>query len=114
MVPTAFVESVMSVQSASGVGVVSDGSGSDLDLRALGVALWRRKSLILIPTLLVGALTLVAVNMIAPRYKSEAKIAVEGKENVFLRPEAEKGFDRAAADQEAIATQVQILQSRDI
>ena len=104
----------MSVRSASGVGVESDGSGSDLDLRALGVALWRRKSLILIPTLLVGALTLVAVNMIAPRYKSEAKIAVEGRENVFLRPEAEKGIDRAAADQEAIATQVQILQSRDI
>ncbi len=52
--------------------------------------------------------------MIAPRYKSEAKIMVEGRENVFLRPEAEKGIDRGAADQEAIATQVQVLQSRDI
>jgi uncharacterized protein involved in exopolysaccharide biosynthesis len=104
----------MSVQSGSGVGVRSDGTESDLDLSALGVALWRRKLLILIPTLLVGLVTLVAVNVVAPRYKSEAKIMVEGRENVFLRPEAEKGIDRAAADQEAIATQVQVLQSRDI
>lgn len=101
-----------SVQSVDGVEVRSE--GADLDLRALGIALWRRKLLILIPTLLVGALTMVAVNMVAPRYKSEAKIMVEGRENVFLRPEAEKGIDRGAADQEAIATQVQILQSRDI
>ena len=101
-----------SVQSVEGVRVSSE--GADLDLRALGNALWRRKLLILIPTLAVTALTLVVVNMIAPRYKSEAKIVVEGRENVFLRPEAEKGIDRAAADQEAIATQVQILQSRDI
>lgn len=104
----------MSVQSASSVGVGSDGAGSDLDLRALGVALWRRKWLIIIPTLMVGVLALVAVNVVAPRYKSEAKIVVEGRENVFLRPEAEKGMDRAAADPEAIATQVQVLQSRDI
>ena len=41
-------------------------------------------------------------------------MVVEGRENVFLRPEAEKGMDRAAADPEAIATQVQVLQSRDI
>jgi uncharacterized protein involved in exopolysaccharide biosynthesis/Mrp family chromosome partitioning ATPase len=95
-------------------GVEVRSEGTDLDLRALGIALWRRKLLILIPTLLVGALTMVAVNMVAPRYKSEAKIMVEGRENVFLRPEAEKGIDRGAADPEAIATQVQILQSRDI
>ena len=48
------VESVMSVQSGSGVGVGSDGAESDLDLSALGVALWRKKWLILIPTLLVA------------------------------------------------------------
>ena len=54
------------------------------------------------------------VDTITPKYRSEAKIAIEGRENVFLRPEAEKSIDRAAADQEAIATQVQIIQSRDI
>jgi uncharacterized protein involved in exopolysaccharide biosynthesis/Mrp family chromosome partitioning ATPase len=97
-----------------GVGVSSAETDSELDLRALGLALWRKKWLILLPTLLVAAATLVIVDMITPKFRSEAKIAVEGRENVFLRPEAEKSIDRAAADQEAIATQVQIIQSRDI
>lgn len=97
-----------------GVGVSSAETDSELDLRGLGAALWRKKWLILIPTLLVAAATLVIVDMITPKFRSEAKIAVEGRENVFLRPEAEKSIDRAAADQEAIATQVQIIQSRDI
>jgi uncharacterized protein involved in exopolysaccharide biosynthesis/Mrp family chromosome partitioning ATPase len=89
-------------------------SEGELDLRALGIALWRKKKLILLPTLMVAVATLVAVNFITPKYKSEAKIMVEGRENVFLRPEAEKSLERAAADQEAITTQVQVIQSRDI
>lgn len=102
------------MQSVGQSGVASAETDSELDLRALGLALWRRKWLILIPTLLVAAATLFAVNLITPKFKSEAKVAVEGRENVFLRPEAEKNIDRAAADQETIATQVQIIQSRDI
>jgi len=96
------------------VGVSSAETDTELDLRALGAALWRKKWLILIPTILVAVATLMVVDRITPKFRSEAKIAVEGRENVFLRPEAEKSIDRAAADQEAIATQVQIIQSRDI
>lgn len=102
------------MQSVEQGGVASAETDNELDLRALGIALWRRKWLILIPTLLVAAATSFAVNLITPKFKSEAKVAVEGRENVFLRPEAEKSIDRAAADQETIATQVQIIQSRDI
>jgi succinoglycan biosynthesis transport protein ExoP len=107
-------ESVMQSVEHGGVGVLRPEIDNELDLRTLGLALWRRKWLILIPTLLVAIATLAIVNQITPRYESEAKIVVEGRENVFLRPEAEKSIDRAAADQEAITTQVQILQSRDI
>lgn len=97
-----------------GLGVSAAETDGELDLRSLGIALWRKKWLILIPTLLVAAATFFVVGLITPKYRSEAKIAIEGRENVFLRPEAEKSIDRAAADQEAIATQVQIIQSRDI
>jgi uncharacterized protein involved in exopolysaccharide biosynthesis/Mrp family chromosome partitioning ATPase len=107
-------ESVMHSVEQGGVGVSSPETDNELDLRALGVALWRKKWLILLPTLLVAAVTLVVVNTITPKFKSEAKLMVEGRENVFLRPEAEKSIERAAADQEAIATQVQVIQSRDI
>lgn len=110
------VESVMqSVQSFNGApGIQPLEGGNELDLRALGLALWRKKWRIIFPALIVGALAVLAVNAITPVYRSEAKISVEGRESVFLRPEAEKSVERAAADQEAIATQVQILQSRDI
>lgn len=98
----------------AGVGIQPPEADGELDLRALGLSLWRKKWLILLPALIVGALAVFAVNSITPVYRSEAKISLEGRDNVFLRPEAEKSVERAAADQEAIATQVQVLQSRDI
>jgi polysaccharide biosynthesis transport protein len=51
--------------------VAGDG---DLDLRSLAGALWRRKGWILWPTILVAALTTIGVNIVTPRYKSEARI----------------------------------------
>ncbi len=88
----------------------------DIDLRALGRALWRRKAWILWPTLLVAVLTTIGVNMMTPRYKSEARILYDGRENVFLRPEADKSVngDRPAADAETLTSQVQIILSRQL
>src|SRR4051812_48705615 len=48
----------------------------DLDLHALGRALVEKRSLIIVPTLLVAILSIAAVNMVTPRYKSEARILV--------------------------------------
>ena len=61
----------------------------ELDLGALGRALWRRKRLIIGLTLLAAAIAFVAVNYVTPRYKSEARVLIETRENIFLRPEAE-------------------------
>jgi uncharacterized protein involved in exopolysaccharide biosynthesis len=92
---------------------VEDG---DLDLRSLGHALWQRRSWILWPTLLVAMVSAIAVNMITPRYKSEARILYDGRENVFLRPEAEKtaNGERPAADPETLTSQVQVVLSRQL
>ena len=50
-----------------------------------------------------------------PRYKSEARVLVEGRENIFLRPEAEKALiDRGAVDPETVTSQVQLVLSRDL
>jgi succinoglycan biosynthesis transport protein ExoP len=87
----------------------------ELDLGAVGRALWARKLWVIVPTLLVAALTFAAVNVITPRYKSEARILIEGRENVFLRPEADKlDRERAVVDAEAVASQVQLVLSRDL
>jgi uncharacterized protein involved in exopolysaccharide biosynthesis len=86
----------------------------DLDLRAIGQALNRRRSWIVVPTLLALVLSLAAVNLIPPRYKSEARILIDGRENVFLRPNGERDDQRNAVDPEAVTSQVQLLLSRDL
>ena len=76
-------------------GTVSAGRGGvaqaidELDLGALGRAIWRRKRLIIGLTLLAAAIAFAAVNYVTPRYKSEARVLIETRENIFLRPEAE-------------------------
>ncbi|MBA2399521.1 MAG: lipopolysaccharide biosynthesis protein [Bradyrhizobium sp.] len=86
----------------------------DLDLHALGQALIRKRSWIIVPTVLALVLSLAAVNMVTPRYKSEARILVDGRENVFLRPNGERNEERNAVDAEAVTSQVQLLLSRDL
>src|SRR5580704_17013051 len=87
----------------------------ELDLGALGRALWRRKVPILALTLAAAAIAFIAVSLVTPRYKSETRVLIETRENIFLRPEADKTLEPGAAvDQEAVASQIQLILSRDL
>ena len=87
----------------------------DLDLRLVGRALARKRGFIVVPTLLALALSITGVNMITPRYKSESRILIDGRENVFLRPNSERPEERSAPlDPEAVTSQVQLVLSRDL
>src|SRR6478609_1999861 len=86
----------------------------DLDLHALGETLKRKRGWIIVPTVLALVASLAAVNMITPRYKSEARILIDGRESVFLRPSGERNEERNPLDAEAVTSQVQLLQSRDL
>src|SRR5947209_7280398 len=86
----------------------------DLDLRKLGRVLAEKRGWILVPTLLAAVLSTVAVNLVTPQYKSEARILIDGRENVFLRPNGERNEERAGLDAEAVTSQVQLLLSRDL
>jgi uncharacterized protein involved in exopolysaccharide biosynthesis/Mrp family chromosome partitioning ATPase len=94
--------------------MLSSAQPTDIDLRAIAQVLRRRRAWIIIPTLLVAALSITAANLIAPRYKSEARILIDGRENVFLRPNGERSEERGALDPEAVTSQVQLLLSRDL
>ena len=59
-------------------------------------------------------LSVTAVNLVTPRYKSEARILIDGRENVFLRPSGERNEERTALDPEAVTSQVQLVLSRDL
>jgi succinoglycan biosynthesis transport protein ExoP len=90
-------------------------AAGDLDMHALGQALVRNRRWIIIPTLLAAVLSIAVVNLISPRYKSEARILIDGRENIFLRPNGERNDEqRAALDAEAVTSQVQLLLSRDL
>src|ERR1700760_4821023 len=87
----------------------------DLDVRALGQALRRKRGWIIVPTVLAAVLSMTIVNAITPRYKSEARILIDGRENIFLRPNGERNDEqRAGLDAEAVTSQVQLLLSRDL
>jgi succinoglycan biosynthesis transport protein ExoP len=86
----------------------------DLDMRVLWQALRRKKAWVIVPTVLAAVLSIAAVNLITPRYKSEARILIDGRENIFLRPNGERNEERTALDAEAVTSQVQLLLSRDL
>jgi uncharacterized protein involved in exopolysaccharide biosynthesis len=89
-------------------------ASGDIDLQALGQSLWSKRAWIIVPTALAAVLSMAAVNLVTPRYKSEARILVDGRENVFLRPNGERNEERSALDAEAVTSQVQLLLSRDL
>ncbi|MBN8973813.1 MAG: GumC family protein, partial [Rhizobiales bacterium] len=86
----------------------------DLDLRVIWGAIVAKKNFIIMPTLLAAVVSLAVVNMITPLYKSEARVLIDGRENVFLRPNGERPEERNALDPEAVTSQVQLLLSRDL
>ncbi|MGH9696078.1 MAG: GumC family protein, partial [Bryobacteraceae bacterium] len=87
----------------------------DPDLRALGRALWEKRITILGVTLVAAAAAFVIVNAITPRYRSEARLLLETRENVFLRASADRtNADRTTVDAEAVTSQIQIVLSRDL
>src|SRR5664279_5023826 len=85
------------------------------DMRGLGRVLWAKKARILGITLLSAATAFAVVNTMTPRYRSESRLLLEARENVFLRAEADKnGGDRTTIDPEAVTSQIQLVLSRDL
>jgi uncharacterized protein involved in exopolysaccharide biosynthesis len=89
----------------------------ELDLKAVGAAIARRWRWIAVPTALAFGGAFLFVNMATPRYASEARLVVENRETPLTRQGGERAGQADAPqplDQEAIASQVQIIYSRDI
>lgn len=85
------------------------------DIRGIGQLLWQKKSRILGFTLLAAAGAFLVVNAITPRYRSESRLLLEVRENVFMRAEADKNSpDRTNLDPEAVTSQIQVALSRDL
>ncbi|VVC54859.1 Lipopolysaccharide biosynthesis protein [Beijerinckiaceae bacterium RH AL1] len=93
----------------------SEGTG-EIDLRAIGGALRRRLGLLVVVAVAACLLIAVIVNVITPRYTA-AQILLENQETFFTRPDRTNVQQTDVAQQldaEAVASQVQLMTSRDI
>ena len=91
-------------------------SASEIDLRALGAALSRRRRAIIIPTLLAFVGIAIFVNVVTPRYTAETQVLLENQETFFTRPDrVSLPPDQVSQlDEQAVSSQVQLISSRDI
>src|SRR5438105_14724236 len=69
----------------------------EIEIRALWRAIWVRRWRVRVPTLLAAVAATGAVNVMTPTHKSEARVLIEGREHVFLRPDAAQRRDRDQA-----------------
>ncbi|MDN4989063.1 exopolysaccharide transport family protein [Bradyrhizobium sp. WYCCWR 13022] len=108
-------KSRVEAQSAPIAAKQAPADSGDIDLHALGGALARKRGWIVVPTVLALVASVAVVNLVTPRYKSEARILIDGRENVFLRPSSDRSTEeRQALDPEAVTSQVQLVLSRDL
>ena len=96
------------------VAPVSYAADGEPDMRGLGRALWQKRGRILGATLICAVAAFVVANLITPQFRSEARLLLESRENVFLRADADKNSDRSAMDAEAVTSQTQLVLSRDL
>ncbi len=89
-------------------------AGRELDLSTLGRTVSARRWWIIGPTLLCFIGALLFVSFVQPRYTAESKVLVENGENYFTRPDRTDPLTTTLPDDEAVQSQIQLIQSRDI
>ncbi|MEM7302052.1 MAG: Wzz/FepE/Etk N-terminal domain-containing protein [Pseudomonadota bacterium] len=87
----------------------------DLDLAGLLGALRSRIGAIFVVSLVLTALVFVVLQFMTPLYRAETRVHIVNRDAVLSRNDSARQLGtRAAVDQEDVASQEQILQSRDI
>jgi uncharacterized protein involved in exopolysaccharide biosynthesis len=85
-----------------------------LSLGQIATALWRRKLWVVFPTLLAMAGATLFVQFATPIYTAEATILLESRDGPFTRPREDRPELRSEIDEQAVASQVQVVLSRDL
>lgn len=94
--------------------IANQSADVEIDVRELLKSLARALPYLIVFVGLVAAGTYFGLGRIAPKYLSQATILIEAGESEFTRSESGAQGTPAILDQEAIASQVQLLQSRDL
>ncbi len=94
----------------------SSASSDDIDIAALLRAISRRKWRIALFAVSAAIATYIGLTFVTPQYTSEARILIEREENSYKRPAdlQNSSARNVQTDQEAVASQVEVLLSRDL
>ena len=85
-----------------------------LSLAQVPALLRRSWRWIAVPTLVVAGVSTVFVHVVSPRYTGEAKLLLESREAAFARTASERAEQIPPIDEQAVASQVQVMMSRDL
>ncbi len=87
----------------------------DIDVGGLFGTLWRKRGRLLLLGLVAAIATFALLQVLSPLYRSEARILIESRDRNFTRDNrANTEQQRAVLDQEGVASQVQVITSRDV
>lgn len=89
-------------------------STNEIDLSRLGRALSRRRWWVIGPTLAAVVGAAVFVNVVKPRYTSEARLLLENQDDFLSRADRTERTDGNGPDAEGVQSQIQLLTSRDL
>lgn len=87
---------------------------TELDLRALSAALWRKAWLLLLLSGVAAGLTYLALSFVDPLYRADTRILIESRESPLTRPRDTTADTTERYDESAIQSQVEVLRSREI
>lgn len=87
---------------------------TELDIRALARALWRRSWLLVLLAVVVAAGTYFGLGFVQPLFTADARILIEQRESPLTRQREDGGAPSADFDESAIQSQVEVLRSREI
>lgn len=92
----------------------ADARPDAVHLGQVGSALRRRWRWIAVPALLAFVAAMIFVNVVTPRYTGEARIILENRDSFFTRPTQDRAEQPVLIDEQAVASQVQVVMSRDL
>ncbi|MBD9371823.1 chain-length determining protein [Rhizobium sp. ARZ01] len=86
----------------------------DIDLGGLARAIWRRRRQVLLATVASAGIAFGVASLIAPTYRSETRLLIEGREPAFTTSTDRSAGREPAIDELGVVSQVQLLKSADL
>ena len=109
-----FVRGTAMVQSMSASRGAYPPQASDPTIADLGRAIARRWRWVVVPTAFACLASFAFVTVVTPRYTGESKLLLQTSDSYFTRPANDRNEQQPQIDEQAVASQVQVVMSRDL